>query len=585
MHKYAKLLDEIIGLVSIEQYGVSGVLHGDRLLVSALREGSANAYAFDGENLVKLNKKPINGVLEAKYGSRYAVFIRDVGAGRELYKLYRVDPDNPGAEEEVPGVEPARILGGAYDDERIVYTAATMAEIALFEARGGGVEKITSMPGMGFVTDLRYPLAVGVLIPIQEPKYKLFIANLEEKSLKIYESPLGSIGAVRISPSGEIVFSVTGAREAQLMRLNASSMEAEKLRLPHSDLDEYHPVSFNYIGYTPSGSLIAVARKNGRSEIFVDGKRVEAPKGMHGAAYIWKGMIVTTHTSLSTPPRIIGLGEEGVKELLRGSAPSYVYEALSGSEFVLVDSVDGEKVPTFILRSRRASEPGPTVVLVHGGPFSEDADMWHTFAAALALAGFHVVMPNYRGSTGYGEEWRMKILGDPCGKELEDIVSAAKWAKESGLASRVYIMGYSYGGYMTLCALTRKPGVFVAGVAGASVADWEQMYELSDAAFKGFIEYLFAGRKDLWRERSPISHVDNMKEPLMIIHPQNDTRTPLKPMLRFMDEAAAKGKTFEAYIAPDMGHVVNTVEDALKILWPAIYYLARMEDKLGKQRA
>ena len=200
------------------------------------------------------------------------------------------------------------------------------------------------------------------------------------------------------------------------------------------------------------------------------------------------------------------------------------------------------------------------------------------FAAALAAAGFHVVQPNYRGSVGYGVEWTEKLIGDPCGMELEDVIAAARWARESGLASRLYIMGYSYGGFMTLCALTRKPGVFDAGVAGASVTDWGLMYELSDPAFKSFIEMIFAGRKDLWKERSPITHVEKLKEPVILVHPQNDTRTPLKPVLRFIEKASDLGKKIEAYIAPDMGHAVNRVEDVVKILLPAIMFLARQEE-------
>jgi dipeptidyl aminopeptidase/acylaminoacyl peptidase len=143
------------------------------------------------------------------------------------------------------------------------------------------------------------------------------------------------------------------------------------------------------------------------------------------------------------------------------------------------------------------------------------------------------------------------------------------------LADRLFIMGYSYGGYMTLWAMASKPDLYECGVAGASVADWEEMYELSDAIFRFFIETLFAGSRELLRERSPISRVDGVKKPICIIHPQNDTRTPLKPVIRFMSLMLEKGKTFEAHIIPDMGHVVNTVDDAMKILLPAILFLNR----------
>ena len=109
------------------------------------------------------------------------------------------------------------------------------------------------------------------------------------------------------------------------------------------------------------------------------------------------------------------------------------------------------------------------------------------------------------------------------------------------------------------------------------MVDWEEMYELSDPLFRYFIELLFGGKdREKWRERSPIHYVDNLQEPLCIIHPQNDSRTPLKPVLRFMEKALEKGKTYEAHIAPDMGHAVNTVDDAIKLLLPAILFLERI---------
>ena len=193
----------------------------------------------------------------------------------------------------------------------------------------------------------------------------------------------------------------------------------------------------------------------------------------------------------------------------------------------------------------------------------------------LVACGYHVVAPNFRGSTGYGEEFRRMDIGDPGGGDLQDVVHTGKWAVESGLASKVAIMGYSYGGYMTFLATARHPDVWCCGVAGAGVTDWREMYELSDALFRRFIEVLFAGRKDLWEERSPITYVENVRAPLCIVHPQNDTRTPLKPVLRYVSRLLELGRAFELHVIPDMGHVVTRVEDALKILLPALMFLEK----------
>jgi len=156
---------------------------------------------------------------------------------------------------------------------------------------------------------------------------------------------------------------------------------------------------------------------------------------------------------------------------------------------------------------------------------------------------------------------------------MEDVEAATRYAVETGLASKKAITGYSYGGFMTFLATVKKPDTWDAGVAGAGIVDWEEMFELGDAFFKQFALTLFDNRRDLWRDRSAINFVDNLKVPLCIIHPQNDTRTPLKPVLRYMEKLLEKGKTFEAHIIPDMGHTITTVDDIFKLLLPGVIFL------------
>jgi len=572
---YARILDEIIGLLNIEMFNGVGVGSGDRLILMGLREGAVNAYSFDGSELVKLNKEPISGIARVPYGANKTVFIRDVSHGKEQHLIYTVNLDEPGTEKPLEGMEPMRVLGVVYDDHRIVYSASTAAENALFIAQNG-VKKISTLPGFAMVTDIydKYAVGVGLLEPTTG-RFQAFVADLDAGEVNVSKQIDGNALTARFSPEGWVLIAIEGSTKGELSRLNPETMEAGKIELPGKDLDEFEPRSYNYIGFLPDGKLVVVGRKNGRTKVFVDGVTVQVPEGTHGGVYEWKKRLILTHTSLRNPARVIDVNGEVI---LSGEVPEYIHEALESSGFHLVESHDGSRVPTFTVESKRAGKPGPTIVLVHGGPFAEDADVWDFFSAGLALAGYNVVKPNYRGSTGYGDHWRMKIIGDPCGGELGDIVSVAKWSIEQGIADTLYIMGYSYGGYMTMCALTKHPGMFKAGLAGASVVDWKHMYELSDAAFKSFIQMLFGGKTDLLEERSPITYINNLSDPLMIIHPQNDSRTPLKPVLAFMEEGLDKGKTFEAYIAPDMGHAVTKVDDILKILYPAILFLLRQKE-------
>ncbi len=158
-----------------------------------------------------------------------------------------------------------------------------------------------------------------------------------------------------------------------------------------------------------------------------------------------------------------------------------------------------------------------------------------------------------------------------------DIVYARNYAIKIGSAKedKIAIMGYSYGGFMTFLATVKHPELWRCGVAGAGITDWNEMYQLSDPLFKQFINMLFAGKKELWKDRSAINFANKLKAPLCILHPQNDSRTPLKPVLKYCMKLLENGKTFELHIVPDMGHMVIKMDDALKILFPAIIFLEK----------
>src|SRR6266487_156830 len=86
---------------------------------------------------------------------------------------------------------------------------------------------------------------------------------------------------------------------------------------------------------------------------------------------------------------------------------------------------------------------------------------------------------------------------------------------------------------MTLMALGKEPELFSCGVAGAPVADWKEMHEVSDALYRGFIEELFDKKLELLSDRSPITYVESVRRPVCIIAAQNDSRTPIKPVPRY----------------------------------------------------
>ncbi len=575
--RLAAVLEKIVGAPT---YWILGLVKGDKLLVRSNEEGVASLLLVDpnAQSKLRITREPILWVAEPPLRASRIVYTKDVSGGRELQTLFYYDL-NEMAEKPLAPMEPVRVFSVADDGVTVAFTGVTRDDLAVYISRRGSVEKIHRLPGLAMVSDVSGDLIVGFGILAGNPlSTEIFILNISTGEFKVYTPRGGSVNKSPIIVKDSIVFesNAFNPKRNELLKLDLNTFEVSKLTFPFKDYEEYAPVEHPLYRFQ-DGRWVVVGKKEGRTKLFLDGKLVYTAEGVISGVVHSEGRVYLSYSNLKTPSILlkIDLTQDSIEKVLESRLSDDIEGSFSSIGFTYVSSRDGVQIPLFYVESKLAGRPGPTVVYVHGGPWSEVADSWSVIVASLVATGFNVVAPNFRGSTGYGESFRQLDIGDPGGGDLEDVVTASRWAWESGLADRLFIMGYSYGGYMTLWAMANKPDLYECGVAGASVADWEEMYELSDAVFKLFIETLFAGNRELLKERSPISKIDNVKRPICIVHPQNDTRTPLKPVLRLLDLMLEKGKTFEAHIIPDMGHVVNTVEDAMKILLPSILFLQR----------
>ncbi|MDQ3734071.1 MAG: S9 family peptidase [Actinomycetota bacterium] len=198
------------------------------------------------------------------------------------------------------------------------------------------------------------------------------------------------------------------------------------------------------------------------------------------------------------------------------------------------------------------------VVLVHGGP---TAAWGHAFpcvvrhAALLALAGYAVLLPNPRGSTGRGQAFAQAVVGDLGGAELQDALSGLDACVAAGRADaeRVGIMGASHGGFMTAWAVTQTQR-FRAGVAIACVSDYLSLHYTSDIGALDDILFVGKDRVAAYLERSPIVHVDKCATPMLIIHGERDTCCPPAQARELYGGLVENGIETELVIYPREGH-------------------------------
>ncbi len=233
--------------------------------------------------------------------------------------------------------------------------------------------------------------------------------------------------------------------------------------------------------------------------------------------------------------------------------------------------VDGPAGPvhTLVSKPAHAQAPLPTVVLVHGGPQWHEHDAFAADVAAWVDHGFAVVRPNYRGSTGYGTQWRDAIEGRPGLTELEDLAAVRDWAVRTGLADpdRVVLAGGSWGGYLTLLGVGARPELWSLGIAAVPVADYVAAYEDEMEALQAFDRALFGGSPqevpDRYAESSPISYVEQVRVPLLVLAGANDPRCPIRQIDRYLARLAELGRAHEVY-RYDAGHGALVVDERVR---------------------
>ncbi|WP_037076367.1 S9 family peptidase [Pseudonocardia spinosispora] len=216
-----------------------------------------------------------------------------------------------------------------------------------------------------------------------------------------------------------------------------------------------------------------------------------------------------------------------------------------------------------------ASGPLPAVFALHGGPHAADEDRFSAARATWVDAGFAVIEVNYRGSTGYGTAWRDAIEGRPGHTELEDVAAVHDWAVAEGIAdpARCIVEGWSWGGYLTLLALGIQPQRWAAGIAGVPVADYLAAYEDEMEQLRSFDRALFGGSPaelpELYRAASPITYIDQVSAPVLLLAGENDPRCPIRQVDNYLDALAARNHPFQV-LRFDAGHGSLVVEDAVR---------------------
>jgi len=256
-----------------------------------------------------------------------------------------------------------------------------------------------------------------------------------------------------------------------------------------------------------------------------------------------------------------------------GKAPRRLTDTLSrdvdaadlvDAQVVRFPSFDGLSIPNIFYKPHQATPQAkaPALIWVHGGPGGQTRRSYNPYIQFLVNHGYVVIGINNRGSSGYGKTFYTADDKKHGHEPLADCVAAKKYLQ--GLAyvdpERIGIIGGSYGGYMTLAALTLQPDVFAVGVDLFGISNWVRTLESIPKWWESQREALYQEIGDPVKDRemllavSPLFHADKIRKPLIVLQGANDPRVLKAESDDIVAAARKNGVPVEYVIFPDEGH-------------------------------
>jgi dipeptidyl aminopeptidase/acylaminoacyl peptidase len=249
------------------------------------------------------------------------------------------------------------------------------------------------------------------------------------------------------------------------------------------------------------------------------------------------------------------------KKLTSSPAPDFWEYPWLDAPIVTFQARDGVAVRSRLFKPANFQRGGPAVIFVHGAGYLQNVHRWWTssysreflFHHLLMERGYLVIDIDYRGSAGYGRDWRTAIYRHMGGKDLDDHVDAARWlVSQYGVDPKgIGIYGGSYGGFITLMAMFTQPDVFAAGAALRPVTDWANY----NHGYTSNILNVPQKDAEAYRQSSPIYFAQGLKGALLICHGMVDTNVIFQDSVELVQRLIELRKTnWELAVYPVENH-------------------------------
>ena len=457
-----------------------------------------------------------------------------------------------------------------------------------YDAKTGELKLVAVNPGIGRLTDLS---ADGKRAIVQRVKSRgdsnLYLIDVPsgKEQLLTPHTPPGSYQDGRFSPDGRAIY-LASNQGSDRIGLDRIVLGQDGRPGPIQRIADREDAELDDFEIDEQGTTAALLwNVGGRSELgFLDLASLRFTAGPALPAEIVNSvelsadgrslLLTLTGSKLPADVWVLDIHAGKLRQVTRTPLEGVALSSLVAPELVTFPAHDGLQLSGWLYRPA-GTGPGPVVISFHGGPEAQERPTFNATYQALLSRGIGVFAPNVRGSSGFGKKFVNLDNGALRVNGVKDIKACVDFLVGRGIADpgRIGIMGGSYGGYMTMAGLTEYPDLFAAGANLFGIVNFETFFSHTQPwmAAISTIEYGDPVKeKDLLRQLSPLSRLERVKAPTLVLHGANDTNVPVVEAEQVVDNLKKRGVPVEYVLFPDEGHgfrkTPNRVRSAVSIV-------------------
>ena len=562
-----------------------------KLLINSDESGIFNLYEI---TIADGSKKPLTqSAVESLYSVDYvpgtsAILYNADQGGNELDHLYLLEEGGK-TTDLTPGKEEKANFFGWSPDKKAMYYSSNIRDARYFDVYKANIGEwkptlfYENKDGLdvGAISDDERYLVISK--PLTTSENQLFLVNRETKEQTELSVPdqKGKYEISGFSNDNKYAFYTTDAGKefSYLVQYDIESKERKVLYETNWD------VMYSYLSENEKYRVIGI-NEDGKNTIIVQdastGNAIDFPKipdgDILGLNISESEKFIRLSVGTSRAPNniyVYNIETKELKKLTESLNKEINPDDLVTAEVVRFKSFDGVEIPAIYYKPLNATpnQKVPALVWVHGGPGGQSRTGYFSLIQYLTNHGYAILAVNNRGSSGYGKTFYKMDDRNHGDKDLKDCIAGKNWlaAQDYIDGERIGIIGGSYGGYMTMAAMTFTPDEFKVGVNIFGVTNWLRTLKSIPPYWESFKSALYAEMGDPNTEDSvrlynisPLFHADKVKNPVMVLQGANDPRVLQIESDEIVDAVRKNNIPVEYVVFPDEGHGFVKKENEIK---------------------